>query len=179
MARKRVLLLHGYAGSPSQYFFPWLVNQLNDIADVYCPTLPDPEDPRPEEWTKVVLDSLGGQSAHLTIAHSLGGTLALSMLSQSLLKTDCLMTFGSSHCPKDVESMNRFLVPPIELQRVKGRIPMYAFASYDDPYTFYDCSVLLVKQLGAIGIFYNDQGHFLGDRLPEHAWRTIKMELNN
>ena len=56
---------------------------------------------------------------------------------------------------------------------IKSRITLkqleafYAVASYDDPATHPEYSALLVKQAGAVGLFYGEEGHFLGESLPE------------
>lgn len=174
---KKILLLHGFEGNPKLYFFPWLIKALEPFGEVICPSLPNPASPKLSEWIKCVKDLVGEEEVDLTIGHSLGGTLALSMLSQELLITDGLMTFGSSHCPKDDECMNDFLVPPIQVQNIKNKIPFYAFSSYDDPYTHHECSALLVKQIGAVGIFFEKEGHFLEEQLPTQAWDIVASFL--
>lgn len=114
----------------------------------------------------------------LTIAPSLGGTLAMNMICQKRLRTKNLITIGSSHGSKEESLMNNFLIPPIEVSFLKATLDnFWAVCSYDDPGTHHEYSSLLVKQAGAVGLFYSDQGHFEADRLPQEVLLLIEHSL--
>ena len=175
---KTVLILHGYLSSNQDFFLPNLVSELSKDAQVICPALPDPNNPKRADWVAAALDTLNGAVPDMIIGHSLGGTLALILLEDGLVTTKSLFTLGSSHCPKDEEVLNSMLVPPISVSKL-AKLPTNYFIvqSYDDPYTHHECASLMLKQIGGIGIFFHKQGHFLEKNLPSKLIAMMRSEL--
>ena len=76
-AVRRVVIVHGYAATPTDHWFPWLAEQLRtagihaDVAE-----LPDPQAPDPAAWlaaTAAAVEAAGGIDEHThLVAHSLG-----------------------------------------------------------------------------------------------------------
>lgn len=70
----RAVIFHGYGATPADHWFGWLAEQL-EVAGISTaiPALPDPLDPRPEQWEDGVRAALGEPDEHLVVvAHSLG-----------------------------------------------------------------------------------------------------------
>lgn len=163
-----MLLLHGWGGSGNSEFFPHIKALFKNEIEIISPDMPNPTHPDPEIWTTAVKTAIANQNIKICLCHSLGGTLAMRMISEGLLHPEYLFTVGSSHGPKDNDEMDRFLVPPLKMAALKQLKKFYAIASYDDPATCPEYSTLLVKQAGAIGLFYSNEGHFSnGMPLPE------------
>jgi predicted alpha/beta hydrolase family esterase len=175
---KTVLILHGYLSSAQDFFIPKLASELSKDANIVCPELPDANNPKRSDWVATVLKALNGLVPDMIIGHSLGGTLALILLEEELLTTKALFTLGSSHCPKDEEVLNSMLVPPISVMKL-SKLPTNYFVvqSYDDPYTHPECAALLIKQIGAMGLFFHNQGHFLEKDLPNKLVEIMRREL--
>ncbi len=75
------VLLHGYTGSPEANFFPWLRKELeNTGAKVYCPVLPNTDDPIVMNQVEAVLKDIPFNENTILIGHSLGGVVALKIL---------------------------------------------------------------------------------------------------
>lgn len=78
----RILIIHGYKSSPEKNFFPWLKDALHAKGhEVIIPTLPNPEEPDPEEWVKALLEEVKAVDEEtIIVGHSLGGATALRYL---------------------------------------------------------------------------------------------------
>lgn len=173
----RVLLLHGFMGDSKGCFLPFLKERYERDHEVIAPDLPDPHTPNVAVWIDTVTKLVGEREVSLCVCHSLGGTLAMNMISQDVLRVKTLATLGSSHGPKDDDLMDPFLVPPIKMESLKKLHKFYAIASYDDPATMAEYSALLVKQAGAVGVFYSEEGHFLEETVPEDILTLLDNSL--
>ncbi len=165
--RPSLLLLHGYNSSSKSYFFPFLQERYKNSCDVFLPDLPGPTTPDVDVWTKAVLDC---KQTHFTtvIAHSLGGALALSLLSRGLITADHLLLLCTSPAPKEMRVMNTVLKYPLEYEDIKKAVPDVLIAhSFDDPWTHPEYGMILIKELKARGIFFADKGHFETKDLPD------------
>ncbi|MEK7629820.1 MAG: alpha/beta fold hydrolase [Patescibacteria group bacterium] len=100
------VLLHGYTGSPSANFFPWLKKELERRgAKVYTPKLPNSDDPRVYDQVAEVLKSIPFNKNTVLLGHSLGGVVAMKVLEQlkkPVRKTILVSSF----------TQNRFLDDP-------------------------------------------------------------------
>lgn len=129
--------------------------------------MPNKDAPQLTEWLEDLVKRTESSTYDLCIGHSLGGTFAMQLVSQELMTFKNLFVVGSSFGPKDSECMNSFLNPPLNIEKIKAINKLYALHSFDDPATHIEYGILTVKQLGAVGIFYNDRGHFLDNTIPE------------
>ncbi|WP_051297720.1 RBBP9/YdeN family alpha/beta hydrolase [Brevibacterium album] len=71
---RRAAIFHGYGATPAYHWFGWLAQQLEaEGISTEVPALPQPLDPRPEQWESCVRAALGAPDAHtVAVAHSLG-----------------------------------------------------------------------------------------------------------
>ncbi len=175
---KRVLLLHGYFGTRDSYFFPFLRERFSSQGcDVFCPSLPKSDKPELSSWVNEVGDWCSRGPVDLAVCHSLGGTLAMSLITQDLIDLRALVAIASSFGPKEEVELNSFLVPSIDLTKIRKIKRLFAVSSFDDPWTHHEYSSLFVKQCGAVGLFYRDQGHFETETLPEEVLAIIDVCL--
>jgi predicted alpha/beta hydrolase family esterase len=176
--RKRILLLHGYFGSQDSFFLPFLKKKLlREGHDVFCPSLPHSDKPILSAWVEVTQEWCSLGPVDLAICHSLGGTLAMSLVTQDLIDLKALVVIGSSFGPKDEAELNTFLVPSIDLKKIRQIKRLFAVSSFDDPWTHHEYSNLFVKQCGAVGLFFSNKGHFESETLPEEVMAMISLCL--
>lgn len=75
MTTKKVIILHGYEGSPGINWFPWLKDKLEELgAHVQVPLMPNSCSPKLTEWLEF-LDRLVAEPDEdlFIVGHSLGG----------------------------------------------------------------------------------------------------------
>jgi len=78
---KNAVILHGGYSSPKHYWFPSIERFLkNHGFDVWLPQLPDTNNPNLATWLPFVLKNGSFNKETILIGHSLGSTLALSVL---------------------------------------------------------------------------------------------------
>jgi predicted alpha/beta hydrolase family esterase len=171
---KKALLLHGFMSDENSFFLPNTKTELEALKyEVYLKSYPNPQNPNIEEWVNSFLE-FNLKEFDLVIAHSLGGTFALNLITRELLKAKILIMLGSSVGPKNNAGMNTFLTPPLELEKVKASVPKIIIAqSFDDPWTLPAYGKVAVQSLNAIGLFYANKGHFETKSLPEEIWKLI------
>ena len=76
-----IVIIHGYKGSPSENWFPWLGKQLVEKGHkVTIPEFPSPAEF--DDWQKVLTSDKFDEDTVL-IGHSLGGTYVLRLLENS------------------------------------------------------------------------------------------------
>jgi uncharacterized protein len=81
--KPRVLLIHGWDGSPSDGWFPWLREKLSGRYEVSAPELPDSAEPSIKAW----MEKLGevGEVDYI-VGHSLGCNAALRFVGTGEVK---------------------------------------------------------------------------------------------
>src|SRR5437868_10471617 len=80
---RRVLVLHGLGNRrPPDHWEFWLAEQLRSRGEqVLYPQLPDPDEPRREDWEVLIAAELAllGEGERVVVAHSLGCTAWLGL----------------------------------------------------------------------------------------------------
>ena len=172
----RALFIHGFHSTSKSYFFPRTEKTLTDRG--YCVfnfDLPNPHQPSLYEWLRCTEENIQGvKYFDVILAHSLGGMLALQLLSQGIIEAKRAILIGSSFGPKNNEYMDTFVSTPIVFENIiKNTEKMYSVFSLDDPWTASEYGLLAVKQLGSIGIVYHDMGHFEFEVLPTEVMNIL------
>lgn len=81
---KRAVIVHGFQSNPISGFKGWLKTELEKTGfTVFSPALPNPKEPRQEEWVETIAQTIGepDQETYL-IGHSLGCMAILRYLEQ-------------------------------------------------------------------------------------------------
>jgi predicted alpha/beta hydrolase family esterase len=135
--------------------------------------------PNLSSWVDATQEWCSRGSVDLAVCHSLGGTLAMSLVTQDLIDLKALFVIGSSFGPKDQAELNTFLVPAIDPTKIRKIKRLFAVSSFDDPWTHHEYSSLFVKQCGAVGLFYANEGHFERETLPDEVMAMISFSLQD
>ncbi len=175
----KALLLHGFMSDQDSVFLPHTKAHLAKLGfEVFLQSYPNPNHPTLTEWVQT-FKNLNQSEFDLVIAHSLGGTFALSLITQGLMTTQKLVLVGSSIGPKENLNMNSFLTPSLNLAKIMERTPeIFVLQSYDDPWTLPIYGQVSIQSLNAVGLHYADQGHFEGEQLPKHIWQLLDLHSN-
>lgn len=73
MDKVRAFIIHGFMAKPSDRWFPWLKECLEqEKIDVFIPELPDSGAPKLDEWIATLQNYIGSADNTWLIAHSLG-----------------------------------------------------------------------------------------------------------
>lgn len=79
---KRLIIVHGYGGSPEENWFPWLKSEAEKLGlEVSVPAMPHTNAPRLDAWLSHLQAVVGtpDRDTYL-VGHSLGGTIILRYL---------------------------------------------------------------------------------------------------
>lgn len=187
---KKVLLVHGYNGSPNDIWFPWLKKILEEKGcEVFAPQLPGGSLPSLDEemgTIKRILSEFGKED--IIITHSKGAVPTLYAILESSKK------FGHVFCfapvltfeyfnPKFIEkseksapdnqrsadnwkNMNTYWTKTMELSGIGALVPVTAVFSNDDP----------IADPEAVALIPNDWQAIRVDGC-KHFWRTEEPKI--
>lgn len=170
---KRVVIVHGWDGTPEEGWFPWLKKELEvNGFQVTIPQLPDAEIPSIEKWVPALAATVGGVDGDTYfVGHSMGcQTIAryLEGLDDSVSVGGVVYVagfFDSLTLGEDEEEKvwGAWKNIPIDLSRVHTRAPQsVAIFSDDDPYVPLDNQNDFKDRLGSHIIVEHGMGHFSG-----------------
>jgi predicted alpha/beta hydrolase family esterase len=179
---KRVILIHGWEGSPEDGWKPWLKSELEKEGFfVIVPAMPDPAHPKMKAWLSHLKKSVGtpDKDCYL-VGHSLGCITILRYLesiNRPIGGAVLVAGFTSSLGYKDLES---FFKTPIMWEKIRqncGRV--ITINSDNDPYVSIHYANFFKKELNAESIIEHDMKHFSGDdgitKLPVAKEAMMKM----
>ena len=177
--KKRLLLLHGYKGTPdTPTWYKWLKNELEPKGwYVMIPQLPSPAEPKVEEWSAAIERELGGDFNDVVIVgHSLGGLATLHALAahphDELAKAVILVA-----APVRDVGRPRILpfMAPLEWEVIKKRTAhVLGFYSDDDPYVPLDHGEEFHRILGGSFVQFHGKRHFQDQNIFPELLTTIK-----
>lgn len=175
----KALLLHGFMSDKDSFFLPNTKEYLESLGfEVFLDSYPNPNNPSFTEWVQT-FKNINQSEFDLVIAHSLGGTFALNLITQGIMTTQKLVMLGSSMGPKKNSDMNSFLIPALNLVKIMEQTPeIFVLQSYDDPWTLPVYGQVSIQSLNAVGLYYADQGHFEREHLPKHIWQLLDLQSN-
>ena len=80
-AKKTAVLVHGWEGSPTKNWFPWLSDNLHKLKyEVLNLSMPNPNSPQKDIWLKHLQDHVQPNRSTIFIAHSIGCMAVLRYL---------------------------------------------------------------------------------------------------
>ena len=164
MSKFRVIIVHGWEGSPNSNWFPWLKSQIErDGGSCVVPDLPTPDLPVMEDW----LEKLGeviGQPDNKTflVGHSLGCITILRYL-ERLQKGrigGAVLVAGFAE-PLGYPELENFFTAPVDFANVRQACSHFlVLQSDDDRYVPIRYGEQLRDELDARYILVNNAGHF-------------------
>lgn len=165
---RRIFVIHGYTADSRQHWFPWLTAELSsDTTDVTVLDLPDSSAPEPNRWVGAVRDAVGHVDEEtVLVGHSLGCITILRYLesldSEWSLGSLVLVSGFAEPLP-NLPALDGFVVDPIDLSALRGRIGSIAVvASDNDSIVSPAATQRLAAGLHSTVSTIEGAGHFLG-----------------
>ncbi|MFL6028888.1 MAG: RBBP9/YdeN family alpha/beta hydrolase [Gaiellaceae bacterium] len=131
------LILHGLEGSGPDHWQTWLAGRLRERGErVRYPDLPDPFDPKPDEWLAALQPELNAlEGERIVLCHSLGCLLWLLNARAGATDVADRVLLVAPPCTDEVEPVVRFKadgVSAADVERAAQRTRM--LWSEPDPY---------------------------------------------
>src|SRR3989344_5329623 len=167
---KRVFIVHGWSGSPTSDFLPWLREELEIKGfEVISPAMPNPEEPKIETWVPYLARSVGAVDGNtFLVGHSIGCQTILRFLetlpeNQKIGGAVFVAGFFSLILDQNEEDAiaKPWIETPINLNRIKAVLnKSIAIFSDNDPYVSLDNKDKFANGLGSKIIVEHNMGHF-------------------
>ena len=171
MAR-RVVIVHGWGGSPQDCWIPWLKEKLEGEGfSVAVPNMPDTNNPDMGAWVGRLREEVGKPNEELyLVGHSLGNITILRYLES--LEDDKKVggaVLVAALIESEKEKIRQFFTAPIMWDRIRNSCPKFvAINSDDDPHVPLSHGETIEENLGADLIVQENMGHFSsGDGFTE------------
>ena len=180
----KILLIHGYKGSPDKNFFPWLRDALHKQGhQVIAPSLPDPENPDPEVWIKALLEEMGPlDDQTIVVGHSIGAATALRFLEAAEARSTpkgCVLI--SPPWMINSERFRGFFLSELDFDVLMWKASRFCVIhAKDDTVIPFDHAEKYAKVLHARLVPVETGGHFDGSEYPvilEAIEAIIKEEI--
>lgn len=189
MGKVRAFIIHGFMAKPSDHWFPWLKECLEqEKIDVFIPELPDSGSPKLDEWMATLQNDIGSAANTWLIAHSLGCVTILRLLErlpEDEMPQGIILVSGFNESlplwkQYGLTRMEEFTSPPVEMKRTIKKIKhRYVIASLNDMIVPTEMSLRLSQQLNAPFYALPDSGHFLGDDGITELPLVLELLKNN
>lgn len=176
--KNRIILVHGWGGSPEIDWFPWAKLELEKSRyEVVIPEMPNPDYPKIEPWVNKLNKVVGKiRETDILIGHSIGCQAIeryLQTLSDSTKLTKVILiapwvvltrkTFDEMG--ENEEVVKEWYKIPIDYEKIKDMSKWIAVFSDDDPFVNYNDNYKVYKdKLDAEIILKSKQGHFASEQ---------------
>jgi uncharacterized protein len=170
----KVYLIHGWSGSPTSAWKPWLISELEaEGIEVIAPSMPNPDVPKIEEWVPF-LKSIAPTVDTNTyfVGHSMGCQAILRYLQElpkgarvgGVVLVAPVISILNNLREGEPEIAKPWLETPIDWAKVRSHVSaVTVIYSDDDPYVPISQAELLKKSLGAKLVLDPKKGHFSED----------------
>jgi len=186
--KKKIVIIHGWGGSPKENWYRWLNAQLNKSGfEPKLPAMPDSLHPKINKWT-AFLDKTVGEVDENTylVGHSIGCQTILRYLEKlepNKKIGGVLFVAGWMHLTDETwdqdytpEIADQWLTTPIDFEKVKNHGNNFiAIQSDDDPYVPITDAKIFAEKLGAKIIKISNAGHIS----CEDSFETLPIALNS
>lgn len=176
--KNRIILVHGWGGSPDIDWFPWAKKELEKLGyEVIIPKMPDPDYPKITPWVNKLKETVGeAHESDIFVGHSIGCQTVEryleTLIDNTKIKKVILIAPWVVLTRKTFEEMGEneevvkeWYETPINYKKIKNMTSWTAVFSDDDPFVSYEDSYKIYKQnLGAEIIIKTGQGHFAGEQ---------------
>jgi predicted alpha/beta hydrolase family esterase len=168
MNKARVIIIHGWEGSPQRNWFPWLKTELEKAScEVLAPLMPNADHPKLSEWLEFLKQTIGeADERTYFVGHSLGVMAILRYLeAQDDGKTvgGAVLVAGFSEAIGYGE-LKSFFEVPLDYEKVKQAAKRFsAINSDNDPYVSLKSGEILRDRLGAELTIIKNGGHLNTD----------------
>lgn len=168
--RTPVILVHGWEGSSTKNWFPWIAGKLSATKYWVIPmTMPNPNSPKKADWIKHLQDHVEPDSKTIFVAHSIGCMAVLRYLENISDKVDAaILVAPFTENEKKYKTIQSFFVDTLKWDKIKRNCPkIYTIHSDDDPYVSSWQRLPFIENLNATSFVEKGKGHFDGKTLPK------------
>lgn len=164
MSKKRVIIIHGFEGSPQGNWFPWLKSELEKIdCEVLIPAMPNAYHPKMSEWIDLIKETVDSPNEDIYfVGHSLG-VIAILRYLESLEDGEVvggvILVAGFSESIGN-EELKSFFESPLQYQKIKKSVGRFVVIHSDnDPAVPFRNAELLCDKFGAELVVIKGGGH--------------------
>jgi len=193
---KRVIIVHGWGGSPNQDWLQWLKSELESREfKVEVPEMPDTMKPKIEVWVSKLSEVVGtpDKDTYL-VGHSIGCQTVLryiQTLPEGAKVGGAVCVAGWFNLTDETwdEEYNHeigdpWIETPMDYEKIKSHTDKIVdIVSDNDPYVPLSDTDIFKEKLGAKVIIIKEQGHISGEdgvtELPIALEELLRMSQNN
>lgn len=191
--KKRVFVVHCWAGRPKDGWYPWLKKELTKKHfDVNVLKMPNTETPKIKDWVNYLSEQVGKLNKNtFFVGHSIGCQTILRYLEKENKKCAGLIFVApwmqldentiKEEGKEAVKIAKPWLTIPIDFAKIrKLKIKTVAVFSDNDPYVTLDNISIFEKQLHSDIILMHNKGHFSGSDKVKKIPEVLKelLEIN-
>jgi len=179
--KKRIFLIHGWAGGPEKDWLPWAISELqNKNYKVIAPVMPDTDVPKIEPWVNKLQQIVGKiRSDDIFIGHSIGSQAILRFLEKlDTGKVDKVILVApwvilTNMSDEEREVAWSWVETSIDFEQIKPKAQSFTtiFSDNDAWVPLNVNQPIFQEKLGANTIVLHNKGHFTKEedveKLPE------------
>ncbi len=166
---KQAYLIHGWDGSPTNCWFPWLSKEVEKLGyKVKALKMPHPATPTIKDWVSTLEKEIIPAEETILIGHSIGCQTIMRYLQKPPRKVKAVFfVAGWFHIDNEEESKESkeiakpWLETPMDFTKIKTNCTKFvALFSNDDPFVPLSDAKLFEKNLGAKIIIEKNKSHY-------------------
>src|SRR3989344_5407431 len=172
---KRIIIVHGWSGSPQDNWLPWLKKELEKLGyKVLVPSMPDADTPEIKKWVKHLSSIVGTPDENTYfIGHSMGCQTILRYLETinepvgGALFVAGWFNLEKMEDEKEKKIAKPCIETPINLKKVKAVLPKSVLIISDnDPYGAFEENRQKFSEIVTKEIILHNAEHITGSREP-------------
>lgn len=176
---KNVIILHGTKDKPTDFWFPWLREQLENRGfEVWLPQLPVSDKPNRKDWLTFILENGKFNEDTVIIGHSAGAQIIPSILEKLNIKIKqaILVSGYAKALRKEANSENS--IDDFDWKNIKEKAKDFVFINSDnDPWNCDDKQGrIFFDNLGGTQIIKHE-GH-MGSNTFNQPYKEFPLLLN-
>lgn len=175
---KNVIILHGTGDKPTDFWFPWLKENLEKYGyEVWLPQLPNADFPNRKDWIPYIIENGKINEETVIVGHSAGAQIILSLLEENdiKIKQAILVSGYAKALRKDAEAEKN--IDDFIWEKIKDKATDFVFINSDnDPWTCDDKQGrIMFDNLGGTQIIKHD-GH-MGSNYYNQPYKKFFLVL--
>ena len=181
---KRIIIIHGWSGSPDDNWLPWLKSELGKLGhDVIVPSMPDADNPIIEDWVNYLSSVVNEPNSNTyLIGHSIGCQAIMRYLENIDKKIGGVIfvsgLFNLENMVSDEEERiaKPWIKTPINLEKIKMIISKSTLIISDnDPYDAFEENKKKFTELGSKIVVLHNAEHITDLKCPEILSETVTL----
>lgn len=177
---KRVILVHGWSGSPTEHWFPWIKSELEKKGyNVDAPFMRTHNEPVIEEWISHLEEMAGNYDENTVfVGHSIGCQAILRFIEKAGKKARGAVFVAGWFDLENMETLEEEVIArpwietSVDLERMRELLPKSSLIISDnDPYGAFEFNKMKFAELGSKIVVIHNAGHLTSEdgfnKLPE------------